>query len=253
MHLPEYFTTLTLCAFVAGLVRGFSGFGLSAVLVASASFFVSPKLIIPAAQALEVVASIAMLRSVWSEVNWRWLKPMALGYFISVPFGVAALSYASATALRLLGCAVLLGASLALLLNFRPRLRDGFALRISTGLVAGFMSGSTSYGGMVASVMLFAVDLPTKSLRATLVVMFFFNSLYSTILGGWTGIANAQTFTLASWLALPMIAGITLGSRGFSLVTPEQFKRYVLWLLAVLSIAGLLSVASQSHWVDRLQ
>jgi uncharacterized protein len=241
--MPEHFTTLAVCAFAAGLVRGFSGFGLSAVLVASAAFFVSPKLIIPAAQALEIVASIAMLKSVWPDVNWRWLKPMALGYLFSVPLGIGALTYGSASALRILGCVVLLCASLAMLLNFRPNLRDGFALRISTGLVAGFMSGATSYGGMVASVMLFAVELPPKNLRATLVVMFFLSSIYSLILGAWNGITNAQTLTLAGWLALPIIAGIAVGSRGFSLVSPEKFKRMVLFVLATLSLAGLLSVA----------
>jgi uncharacterized protein len=242
MLVPEHLATLAVCAFAAGLVRGFSGFGLSAVLVASAAFFVSPKLIIPAAQALEVVASIVMLKSVWPDVNWRWLKPMALGYLFSVPFGIAALSYGSATALRMLGCVVLLGASLAMLLNFQPNLRDGFALRMGTGLVAGFMSGATSYGGMIASIMLFAVELPPKNLRATLVLMFFMGSIYSLILGAWNGITNLRTFTLAGWLILPMLAGIALGSRGFSMVSPEQFKRGVLFVLAALSFVGLLSV-----------
>jgi uncharacterized protein len=247
--MPEHLFTLALCAFAAGLVRGFSGFGLSAVLVASAAFFVSPKLIIPAAQALEIVASIAMLKSVWPDVSWRWLKPMAFGYLFSVPLGIAALTYASATALRILGCIVLLIASLAMLFNFRPNLlngRDGFALRMGTGLVAGFMSGATSYGGMVASVMLFAVELPAKNLRATLVVMFFLSSIYSLILGAWNGITNVQTITLAGWLAIPVIAGIAFGSRGFAIVTPEQFKRLVLMVLAALSLAGLLSVTSWS-------
>jgi uncharacterized protein len=242
MLVPEDFVLLAACAFAAGLVRGFSGFGLSAVLVASAAFFVSPKLIIPAAQALEVVASVAMLKSVWHDVNWRWLKPMAVGYLFSVPFGVAALSYGSATALRTFGCVVLLFASFALLLNFRPKLRDRFALRLGTGLVAGFMSGATSYGGMIASIMLFAVELPPKNLRATLVVMFCVGSLYSLALGLWSGIADMRTFSLAGWLMLPMLAGIALGSRGFSVVSPEQFKRGVLIVLALLSFAGLLSV-----------
>jgi uncharacterized protein len=241
MLVPEHLATLAVCVFAAGLVRGFSGFGLSAVLVASAAFFVSPKLIIPAAQALEVVASIAMLKSVWPDVNWRWLKPMALGYLVSVPFGIAALGYGSATTLRILGYVVLLVASLATLLNFRPNLRDGFALRMGTGLVAGFMSGATSYGGMIASIMLFAVELPPKNLRATLVVMFFMGSTYSLILGAWNGVTNLGTVTLAAWLLLPMLAGIALGSRGFSIVSPEQFKRGVLFVLAALSFVGLLS------------
>jgi uncharacterized protein len=240
--MPEHLLTLSLCAFAAGVVRGFSGFGLSAVLVASAAFFVSPKLIIPAAQALEIVASIAMLKSVWPDVNWRWLKPMAFGYLFSVPFGIAALTYGSVTALRILGCVVLLCASVAMLLNLRPKLHDGFGLRMGTGLVAGFMSGATSYGGMVASIMLFAVDLPAKNLRATLVVMFFLSSIYSLVLGAWHGITNAQTLTLAGWLAIPILAGIALGSRGFSVVNPERFKQIVLIILAALSFAGLLSV-----------
>jgi uncharacterized protein len=240
--MPDHLFSLALCAFAAGLVRGFSGFGLSAVLVASAAFFVSPKLIVPVAQALEVVASIAMLKSIWPDVNWRWLKPMAAGYFISVPLGIAMLTFGSAIALRVLGCVVLLIASIAMLLNFRPNLRDGLALRLGTGLIAGFMSGATSFGGMVASVMLFAVELAPKNLRATLVVMFFLSSTYSLILGAWYGITNTQTLTLVGWLALPVIGGIAIGSRGFAVVTPEQFKRLMLMVLAALSMAGLLSV-----------
>ena len=162
----------------------------------------------------------------------------------SVPFGVAALSYSSATTLRMLGCVVLLSASVAMLVNFRPNFHDGFALRMGTGLVAGFMSGATSYGGMIASIMLFAVELPPKNLRATLVLMFFMGSIYSLILGAWNGITNLRTFTLAGWLVLPMLAGIALGSRGFSIVSPEQFRRGVLFVLAGLSFAGLLRVLS---------
>ena len=44
---PQHLLVLAACSFLAGLVRGFSGFGLSAVLVASASFVISPRLIIP--------------------------------------------------------------------------------------------------------------------------------------------------------------------------------------------------------------
>ena len=97
---PEHFLILAACAFLAGLVRGFSGFGLSAVLVASAAFVISPKLIIPTAQTMEVIASIALIPSVWREVNWKWLTPMAAGYAISIPAGVAALAYLPEQALR---------------------------------------------------------------------------------------------------------------------------------------------------------
>ena len=239
---PEHFLILAGCAFVAGLVRGFSGFGLSAVLVASAAFVISPKLIIPTAQTMEVIASIALIPSVWREVNWKWLTPMAAGYAISIPAGVAALAYLPEQALRVGGCVILLVASGCLLLNARPKLPDGLALRFGTGLVAGFFAGATSLGGMVASVMLFAVALPAKNLRATLIVLFFGSALYSLSWGAWHGVVTRDTFTRAAWLALPLLAGIAVGSQGFKHVTEAGFRKAVLAVLAVLSVAGIISV-----------
>ena len=240
--LPEHFAILAVCAFVAGLVRGFSGFGLSAVLVASAAFVISPKLIIPTAQTMEVIASIALIPSVWKEVNWKWLTPMAAAYALSIPAGVAALAYLPAQTLRVGGCVILFIACVCLLLNARPKLPDGLPLRFGTGLVAGFFAGATSLGGMVASVMLFAVALPAKNLRATLIVLFFGSALYSLSWGAWHGVVTRDTFTRAAWLAVPLLAGIAVGSHGFKHVSEAGFRKAVLAVLAVLSVAGIISV-----------
>jgi uncharacterized protein len=242
MSLPESFFALAVCAFFAGLVRGFSGFGLSAVLVASGSFFVAPKALIPSAQALEVVASIWMIPSVWRDVNWKWLTPLGFAYLVAIPVGVAALAYAPQDVLRIGGCIVLLVASICLLLNARPKLPDGFPLRFGTGLVAGFMAGASSLGGMVASVMLFAVSIPAKNLRATLIVLFFGSALYSLSWGTWHGVVTKATFVQSAWLAIPMLIGIAIGSRGFAHVSEAQFRKAVLAVLAALSIAGIASV-----------
>ncbi|MEO0980836.1 MAG: sulfite exporter TauE/SafE family protein, partial [Pseudomonadota bacterium] len=58
-------TQLTICAvmvFIAGLVRGFAGFGLSAVLMASIVVFIPPIELIPVCFLLEAAASLAMFR-----------------------------------------------------------------------------------------------------------------------------------------------------------------------------------------------
>ena len=75
---PDHLFILAACAFLAGLVRGFSGFGLSAVLVASAAFVISPRLIIPTAQALEVVASIALIVDWFASLAEDLLRPRGL-------------------------------------------------------------------------------------------------------------------------------------------------------------------------------
>lgn len=242
LALPENLLILSICAFLAGLVRGFSGFGLSAVLVASAAFVISPKLIIPTAQTMEVIASIALIPSVWRDVSWKWLTPMAAAYALSIPAGVAALAHWPAPSLRIVGCVLLLVASVCLLLDARPKLRDGFPLRFATGIVAGFVAGATSLGGMVASTMLFAVALPARNLRATLIVLFFGGALYSLIWGAWHDVVDGATFSRALWLAPPLLAGIAVGSHGFTHVSEAGFRKAVLAVLAVLSIAGIVSV-----------
>ena len=241
---PDHFATLALCAFLAGLVRGFSGFGLSAVLVASAAFVIPAKLIIPTAQALEVIASIALIPSIWRDVNWRWLTPLAAAYLVSIPAGVAALAYLPESVLRVGGCLLLFTASVCLLLNARPKLPDGLPLRFGTGLVAGFFAGSTSLGGMVASVMLFAVALPAKNLRATLILLFFGSAVYSLTWGAWHDVVTKATFERAAWLALPLLVGIVAGSHGFKRVSEAGFRKAVLALLAVLSVSGMITMIS---------
>ena len=239
---PDHIFILAFCAFLAGLIRGFSGFGLSAVLVASAAFVIPPKLIIPTAQAMEVIASIALIPTVWRDVNWKWLTPMGAAYLISIPFGVAALAYLPEAAIRVGGCVLLLVATLCLLLNRRPNLPDGLPLRFGTGLVAGFFAGASSLGGMVASVMLFAVSIPAKQLRATLIVLFFGSALYSLSWGAWHGVVTEGTFVRAAWLAVPLLIGIAVGTHGFKNVSEKRFRQYVLVLLATLAVAGIVNV-----------
>jgi len=144
--------------------------------------------------------------------------------------------------LRVGGCMILFIASLCLLLNARPKLPDGLPLRFGTGLVAGFFAGATSLGGMVASVMLFAVALPAKNLRATLIVLFFGSALYSLCWGAWHGVVTSGTFIRAAWLVVPLLAGIAVGSHGFERVSEAGFRKAVLAVLAVLSMAGIVSV-----------
>ena len=243
---PDHIAVLAACAFLAGVIRGFSGFGLSAVLVASAAFVISPKLIIPTAQTMEVIASIALIPTVWRDVNWRWLTPMAAAYVVSIPLGVAALVYLPEATIRIGGCLLLLVAALCLLLNRRPELPDGLPLRFGTGLVAGFFAGASSLGGMVASVILFALSLPPKNLRATLIVLFFGSSLYSLFWGAWHGVVTQGTFARSAWLAPPLLIGIAVGTRGFKNVSETVFRRGALAFLAILSVAGIANVISET-------
>ena len=77
-----------LCISVAAIIRGYSGFGFSALTVSSLSLVLPPIEIIPLVFLLEIAASINMLPMVWKEVNWKILKWLILGNLVGTPFGI---------------------------------------------------------------------------------------------------------------------------------------------------------------------
>ena len=229
-----------LVAIFAGFVRGFAGFGLSAFLVAVMSLWLSPQSIVPAAMMLEILASVSLLRSVWADVSWRWVRPLIAGYAVSVPLGVWCLSVLPEQPLRLAVSAIILSMALILLGGFRPGWGDGIGVRLGTGVVAGFLSGLSSIGGMIAATMLFTTSLPAARLRATLIALFFMSASYGLLWAAQRGLVHRNTFLWVAWLGIPMLIGIVLGRHGFARATEAQFRRAILGVLAAVAALGMM-------------
>lgn len=227
-------------ALFAGVVRGFAGFGLSAFIVAGMSLLLSPQQIVPAAMMLEILASLSLLRSVWRDVAWHWIGPLLAGYAVAVPLGVWCLAVLPEAPLRATVSALILAAALILQRGWHPRWRDTIALRLGTGVGAGFLSGLSSIGGMFAATILFTTSLPAAKLRATLVTLFFLSAAYGLAWARQQGLATAATVLWAAWLVVPMLLGIAIGRRFFALAAETQFRRSVLAVLAAIAALGLI-------------
>jgi len=77
---------------LAAIIRGFSGFGFSALTVTSLSLILPPAEVVPTAFLLEIAASIHMLPLVWRQVDWKILRWLVLGAVLGTPFGITFLS-----------------------------------------------------------------------------------------------------------------------------------------------------------------
>ena len=60
-----------LVVLVAAFIRGYSGFGFSAVLMAGLALRLPAAEIVPLSRALEVVASTVQARGIYKHINWR--------------------------------------------------------------------------------------------------------------------------------------------------------------------------------------
>lgn len=234
-----------LVVFGAGIVRGFAGFGFSALCVAGLTLFAPPAQVVPPIFVLEVLASLTLLPLALKHADWRWLSWLALGNALFIPLGLALLAWLPEAALRLLIAALLLLAAAALRAGVRFSLAPTPGMRFATGVVSGFVNGVAAIGGIAVAVLLSTAQLAPAAMRATMILLFLFTDLYALAAaavlptGESAALLGVQTLHWALWLAPAMLAGIYVGQRAFVGVSEAQFRRHVLNLLIIVAAISL--------------
>ncbi len=229
----------------AGVVRGFAGFGYSALTVAGLSLFVAPVTVVPAVMALEVVASISMWRSAWREADRSWLSWLLVGNLMFIPVGIAMLAWLPQTLLRLLIGCVLLFTAVGLRMASKRTFAPTAGLRASAAVASGLLNGVTASGGVAAAMLMTAARVPAAALRATMVSFLLYAGIYVLICAGLVpngrdnGLINGETFRWAMLLAPTMLAGIWIGKHSFANADPSGYRQHVLTLLIVISALGV--------------
>jgi uncharacterized membrane protein YfcA len=234
------FLLLALLTLLAGIVRGFSGFALSAMVMATAVVILPPVELIPMLWWLEMSASILMLKNGWAEAD----RPMTYGLVVSAligwPLGLwltVSLPVDTSKALALAVIVVLAATQLA-----KVRL-DFLATKAGlygTGIAAGFVSGVAHVGGMVVAFYVLAADKPAPVMRASLVLYLFLGSATSMaalLLFGvmdFSGAARGLTF------AIPTMIGVFLGQQLFTERLAPYYRPFCLILLIGLALLGLI-------------
>lgn len=226
-------------AFAAGLVRGFSGFALSALVMASAILILPPVQLIPICWMLEMVASLLMVRGGVADADKRIALGLAFTSALGVPFGLYLTTTLPVDTTRLLALAVLITLAVLQLARVRlPFLATNPGL-YGSGLIAGVVSGIASIGGMVVALYVLSQDRPARVMRGSLVLFLFASSFFSLawLLG--YGVMNAQAVTRGAALAVPCACGVILGKMLFRPSLERFYKPFALCLLIGLATVSL--------------
>ncbi|MBV8768681.1 MAG: sulfite exporter TauE/SafE family protein [Hyphomicrobiales bacterium] len=223
---------------IASFARGYSGFGFSAILVASWSLVAPPSLPVAVAVMLEVSASVLQAASVWRSVDWRRIGLLLAGAVVCSPLGVLVLTLAAPSTVRLLIAALVLLCSCALLAGFRLEKPVGTAGQIGVGGVSGFVNGATAMGGLPVALFLAASSIAPATMRASFIAYFFALDILAGTLLAREGILGEQALVVALSCLPILVIGLLLGGRHFLSASPEEFRRHTLWLLVLLALIG---------------
>lgn len=237
---PLSLVVAVISVFGAGIIRGYSGFGFAMVAVTSIALVLPPAQVVPLVLVLEVLASVKLVPQVWKDIDWYSLRWLLAGSLAATPFGVYLLSTLPAEPMRIFISVVVLAAALLLLSGWAWRRMPGRPLILSTGVACGLLNGAAAIGG--PPVILFYLSSPagvTVS-RASIIAYFLGIDVMSLMMASIQGLTTVKTLTMTALCLVPLYLGVTLGSRMFIRADQESFRRHVLILLILLSIAGLL-------------
>ena len=234
---------LVIVGFVAGLARGFSGFGSALIFVPLASVAVGPVVASPLLMIIDGLGSLPMLPAAWRGADRRGVVVMGAGTLLGVPLGVWVLTHVDPVALRwaLSFGILLLVAGLAA--GWRYGGQPRHAVTVAVGAVSGFLTGVAGIGGSVAVAYWLSGASAADRVRANMVLFLALSQVFAVAAYGMSGLFTAAVGGLALAAAPAFLLGVVLGTRMFGMAAPETFRRICLALI-VLAAVGSLPVGS---------
>ena len=230
--------------FIAGVVRGLSGFGFSALCFFALAPIFSAQTIVPLMFAMEAMASLHLLPKVWRQIPWRWVIILCLGSMIGTPLGVIALQYWQSDLVRGLAGGGVLIACVALWRQWHFNAAQLLVWLIMAGMISGFVNGLASIGGLVVAVYMMSSNMPLIAMRAGLILFFLIVDIYGLF---WLNGHDLVSPNLPSLLLVMMpvlLVGNQIGYLLFDRIDAGLMRKFTLVLLSSLATIALVSALS---------
>ena len=231
---------LTGITFAAGLVRGFSGFALSALVMASAVLILPPVELIPMLWWLEMAASLMMLKGGWADADRKTAIGLVIGSTLGWPIGLYLTTTLPVETSRLIALCVIVALALTQLAKIRLAFLATRPGLYGTGLIAGIVSGLAHVGGMVVALYVLASDAPARQMRGSLVLFLFLGAITSMVTLLAFGVMDFSGVTRGLVFAIPTLIGVGLGQRLFTERLSAYYRPFCLTLLVGLAGTSLL-------------
>jgi len=224
----------------AGIVRGFSGFALSAIVMASAATFLPPVQLIPICFWLELCASVLMARGGWREADRGTVFGLVIGSAVGTPIGLWLTVSMPVETSKLVVLILVIILALVQLAKVRLAFLATKAGLYTSGLAAGIVTGLASVGGMVVALYVLSQDAPARKMRAALVLFLFVSSATSMIYRLYFEVMTMTAIKRAAIFAVPTTLGVVIGQRLFTPKLEPYYRPFCLTLLTGLAMAGLI-------------
>ena len=228
-----------LTAFVAGLMRGFAGFGSAMLMAPIFSVLMSPAHMVPIVVSLEFPMGAMLFLGSRKDVEWSFVAPLSAIAVLAMPLGIWLLVSADTDFMTKAISTIVLAFVGVLALGWRYRGPRPLPLTLGIGAVSGAMMATSSVGGPPVLLYMLAAEHPAQKIRANIVGYFFLTTIFLLALV----LAASPTAIAAvvdAIVLLPVILlGSWIGSRLSGRAADQIYRRIAYVFLTGAAVFGL--------------
>jgi len=226
-------------ATLAGVVRGFTGFGSALIYMPLISAVYGPRLAAPTLLLIDTICSFPFALKVIPHCNWREVRLVMITGALLLPVGVAALVLVNGLVLRWFIATLVLAAVAILASGWRYHGKPTVAASLGVGALSGFGAGAVQIAAPPLLVYWLGGQNSAATVRANIMVYFIMQGVLSFLLYLYGALFTAQTLALALLLGVPFGVALAVGASWFH-GTSDVFYRRLSY--AIIAAAGLISL-----------
>ncbi|WP_237157050.1 sulfite exporter TauE/SafE family protein [Photobacterium rosenbergii] len=206
--------SIPLVLFIAAFIRGYTGFGFSAIAILVLTLYYPVAETVPAVLLMDLLISLPLVAKSWDNTDFHALRQILLATMAGIPAGLALLHWLPESSLQLLVPATIL--AMALMPKLKLALaKKAIASPVLCGVMSGWTTSAVSAGGAPVVIHLRYSGLPASKQRDTLICYFFLTTCMAVGLG--YGLNQSFSLLPDASLASLVIAlfGVLMGQQLF--------------------------------------
>ena len=231
---------VALVAFGAGLIRGFTGFGGPAFMLAILTLFFAPVTIVSKILVVDFFANVYLFKACYRQIDWRATLIMVIPTMIFMPLGHWLLIELDPVWMKRAMALIIAAACVMMLIGYRYKHPMTTGWLIFLGITSGIVFGGT-YIALVAVVFILLGPYDKNEGRTLIISWSFFTVLGFALISAVSGTTGLDDIGIALPGAVTYMLGVWLGSHGFRKSSEKLFRRTAITTLLLLSIVNLVS------------
>jgi uncharacterized membrane protein YfcA len=224
---------------LAGLVRGFSGFGGAMIYMPLVAAIYEPRIAAATLLLVDFLSSTPFALPEVRRCTWREVLPISIAMAAAVPIGTWALVVLDPVVLRWAIAILVLSLVPVLASGWRYRGADTLPVSLGVGLFAGVGAGAAQIAGPPVIVYWLSRGNAAVTLRANLMVFFMICGVVLVISYAAQGLFTSQTVALSLLLGIPYLFGVGIGARFFRGASDQLYRRVAYLIIALAALVSL--------------